>query len=154
MLLSKQNINLEFESFYSRLPLTNFKNINNEIIENIKQNSKELNNFFSFNNGLFKTNKYLKIMNRIKTCPKNFNISNDDWAQIYLLFMFSIDPKFEITKIYGSCNTTKEIKFEIEKEFGVFDKNIIKLEKFFIKHFLSNSDKEKMDEEISQRSFK
>lgn len=154
MPISKQNIDLGFKSFYSRLPLTSFKNINNEIIENIKQNSKKLNDFFNFNNGLFKMDKYLKIMNRIKTCPKNFNIPNDDWAQIYLLFMFSIDPKFEIAKIYGSCNTIKEIKFEIERKFGIFDKNIIKLEKFFIKHFFSKSDKEKIDEEIFQRAFK
>lgn len=151
--LSLERINLEMNSFYGYINITDFKSINKEKIENIKTNSKKINNYFMAKDGTSKSLKYLKIMNKIKTCPKNFNISNDK-AEVYFLFMFSIDPTFEIAKIYLSENKIQEIKKQISNKFGIYDKNLIRLEKMFIEHFLEKEEKEILDNEIVERSFK
>lgn len=68
--------------------------------------------------------------------------------------MFCIDPEFEAFMIFNECNTTKEIRTKLELKFGIPDINLAKIEKEFIKNFLKEEEKEKIDEEINKRIWK
>ena len=113
----------------------------------------ELNKFYNNEfDDLCRFEKYVKIMNKIKTNPKHYNV--ESLAERYILFMFSVDPTFEAVKIYGECNKINEVKKKSNQFFGLYDKRLISLEKFFIKNFLSSEMKKRIDEEINERVYK
>ena len=140
----------DLDSFYSNLNDTNFIKINVDKLNQLKQDSKELNKFYNnpYTHYLKKL-RYIKTMNRIKT-----NQELTEQAEKFILFMFSVDPEFEAFKIYSECNTTDEIKIKLIKKFDIVDKNLIKIEKFFIKNFLSEKKKKEIEKEIKERVFK
>lgn len=143
----------DIQSFYKDLNGTSFKGINKEKLIELLNNSKNLNRFFNNNNTkIQKHGKYVKIMNKIKTNPKSFGAYTE--AEKFLVFMFSVDPNFEAAKIHGAYNTTEEIKLEMEKHFGLYDSKLIIIENFFIKNFLSEKTRNKINEEIEKRAFK
>lgn len=90
-------------------------------------------------------------MNKIKKLQK-CNSIND--TEKYILFMFSIDPNFEAIKILGQYNKLSEIKLAMILNFGIYDKNLFTIEKFYIKHFFSEKEKEDINNEIQKRAFK
>ena len=144
---------VDVDSFYKNLNGTSFKGLDSKKILELKENSNYFNKFYNNNNLPFnKINRYVKIMNRIKTNPKGYGVSSE--AEKYLLFMFCVDPTFEAAKIYGECNKTNEVKQKMERYFGIYDRRLIILEKFFIKHFLSDKKKNEINEEIEKRVFK
>ena len=95
---------------------------------------------------------YVKKMRRLNKNPLNYNINND--AEKFVLFMLSVDPTFEAIKIYGETNHINETKRKMCNFFGVYDSKLIKIEKEFIKLFLSQKEKDKINEEIEKRIFK
>ena len=68
--------------------------------------------------------------------------------------MYSVDPNFEATIIYGVENNTKSIKEKLTQKFGIYDPNLIKIEKFVITNFLNQKQKDEINEEIENRIFK
>ena len=86
---------------------------------------------------------YVKKMRRLNKRPEK-----------YILFMFSVDPTFEALKIYGETNHITEAKRKMCNFFGVYDSKLIKIEKEFIKLFLSEKEKQEINEEIEKRVFK
>lgn len=95
---------------------------------------------------------YVKKMRRLNKKTENYNINND--AEKYILFMFSVDPNFEAIKIYGETNHITETKRKMCNFFGAYDSKLIKIEKEFIKLFLSEKEKQEINEEIEKRVFK
>ena len=95
---------------------------------------------------------YVKKMRRLNKRPEKYNINND--AEKYILFMLSVDPTFEALKIYGETNHITEAKRKMCNFFGVYDSKLIKIEKEFIKLFLSEKEKQEINEEIEKRVFK
>ena len=71
-----------------------------------------------------------------------------------ILFIFSVDPTFEAIKIYGESNHVSEIKEKMINYFGIYDKNLIVIEKIFMKRFFSKEEKKNLEEEIQKRVFK
>ena len=127
------NSNADFTDFYNGIDKTldnNFSSIENDKLEELKEISSELNIFF--NNKyleLIKPGRYIKIMNRIRTNPKMFKATTKE--EQYLLFMLSVDPNLEAIIIYNKFNTSKQIKANFEKVFGIYDKNLVKIEKCY-----------------------
>ena len=105
-----------------------------------------------------KIEKYCKKIERIQTAPKKENdfnkISTNTSIEKLLLFMFSVDPDFEAFLIYSSCNTLKEIKYEMNKTFGLYDPYLVKVERIFIKYLLNEEEKNKINEKVEIRVFK
>lgn len=140
-------------SFYKYLSGTNFRSINEEKIKELYDEANELAKIFSNKAYFFtRTAKLVKIINKIKTRPNKKDC--DMKAESAILFILLVDPTFEATKIYGECNNTTEIKDKMTNYFGYFDKNLVKLEKMYIKKFLSKEQKIEIDEEIEERVFK
>ncbi|MBR6690209.1 MAG: hypothetical protein IKL65_02640 [Bacilli bacterium] len=143
----------DINSFYNNLNGTNFKGISVERLSELKLISQQLNAEFNNKNlAHCKSMRYGKIANKLKTNPKRYTITSD--AEKYILFMFSVDPDFEAVKIYGTYNTIEEIKKEMSNYFGIFDKRLVLIENFFIKHFLSEKKRNEIKEEIEKRAFK
>lgn len=143
------NIKMDLNSFYNSFHELKIENIDYSKIDEIKQSSKELNYFYeSKSTDLFKSNRYIKILNKIKTNP----IGNP--TEKLLMLMFAVDPSFEAIKIYNEHNKINEIRFAIEKHFGVYDPNLIKIEKWYIKNILDEESKISLEEEIDKRVYK
>ena len=68
--------------------------------------------------------------------------------------MFSVDPTLEALKIYGECNTLNQTKLKMGMFFGVYDSNLIKIEKEFIKKFFTEKEKKELTDEIDKRVFR
>ena len=144
---------VDMDSFYKNLNGTSFKGLSSKELLNLRATSNQLNAFFNNNNLPFsKVGRFVKIMNRIKTNPKGYGVSNE--AEKYLLFMFSVDPSFEAAKIHGECNNIEETKQKMKNYFGIYDRRLIILENYFIKYFLSEKKRNEIKEEIEKRVFK
>lgn len=147
------------QSFYN-VDKVSLKDIDEIKLIEIIEKSKKINKLFldkSFKS--CKTERYLRIMelihmNHRKDIPTKTHYATTSIAEKYLLFMFSIDPNFEIAIIYGSEDRINDIKVKIREKFGVYDPYLIKIEKAVIKNLLSNERKNEIYEEIEKRAFK
>jgi len=147
------------QTFYS-VDKISLKNIDNDKLLNIIEQSKKINRLFldeSFKS--CKSERYLRIMELInsnysKTRDVKNHYATKSQEEKFLLFMFSIDPNFEIAIIHASEDRTYNIKTKIRKKFGVYDPYLIRIEKAVIKKLLSNEKKNEIYEEIEKRAFK
>ena len=139
--------------FYQDISNTTFKGINSRKILKLKFASKNFYNYFNNKNiDCEKYKRYKKIMGEIKISRRKFNINSE--AEKFILFMFCVDPTFEAFKIYSECNKIEEIHNKMMNKFGIYDKYLISIEKYFIKHFLSEKKQKEINEEIEERSYK
>ena len=150
------NYQLTISNFYENSQF-NLNDINEEIINNLKEKANKLNDIYK-NSKMTKVELYCKKMERIQTAPKKENdfnkIAANNYTEKLLLFMFSVDPNLEAFYIYSTCNTLKEIKYEMNKTFGLYDPYLVKIERLFIKYFVNQEEKDKINEEIERRVFK
>lgn len=154
-----QNRTVTMRTFYN-VNKINFKDINAEKLQDIINRSRNIHKMFL--NEYFrphKSERYLKIMEIIHSNYREANPVKNEYAttsiaEKFLLFMFSIDPSFEAAIIHGSENRTIDIKRQIEEKFGIYDINLIKIEKVVIKNFLSETKRNQIYEEIDRRTFK
>ena len=147
-IINKSDIN----SFYKNLNETNFNQVNKKKLFILKLISSKLNHFYNAKiEFTSKSEEYFKLMNRIKTNPKGYGVETE--ADKFILFMFSVDPTYELFKIWGESNTIKEFKDKSLTKFGVVDKKLLYLEKFFIKYFLSQEKQNEIYEEVNNRAF-
>lgn len=136
--------------FYKNFKKTKFNNLEDKKILELKEIAPNL----LEEEAVTSSNlvNYVKKMRRLNKIPEKYNINND--AEKYILFMFSVDPTFEAIKIYGETNHITEAKRKMCNFFGVYDSKLIKIEKEFIKLFLSEKEKQEINEEIEKRVFK
>lgn len=150
---SDRNLGYSMNSFYQNINGTNFKGITAKKILEIKILSKQFYNYFNNENINFdKHIKYTFIMNNIKIRKRQFNLNSE--AEKFILLMYSVDPTFEAFKIYGECNKIEEVKEKMRNFFGIFDQNLIIIEKHFIKYFLSDKKQNEINKEIENRVYK
>jgi len=140
----------DFDAFYKNIKKADFRSITGKKLIELKAVSKQLKEEFKRIDDL-KCNKYIKLMNRIRTNKKGYNITND--AEMYILFMFTIDPNFEMAITFCSQNRIEEIKKDSENKFGLYDPFLIQIEKFYIKNFLSKEKRNEVEEKIIKRIF-
>lgn len=144
---------IDINAFYQNLKVIEVGKILPEKLEELQETSKNLNRFFTINHpGFSKIRKYAKIANRIKMNPKIFKAYTA--LEQRLLLMYSVDPKLEAILIFEESNRIDQIKNNMIAKFGLYDPNLVKTEKWFIKHFLSEENKNKIQEEIDRRVFK
>lgn len=148
------------QSFYNESKIT-FRDIDSEKLTRIIENGKKINEVFKKNHfNLTKSEDYLRIMkllnlnHRKETYSTNNIYSNSTHAEKYLLLMFGVDPNFEAAIIYGSEDRTDIAKRKIREKLGVYDSNLIKIEKSFIKLLLDEQKRKEIYEEIENRAFK
>ena len=154
-----QNPLTTMSAFYN-VDKINFKNIDNNKLLSIIEISKRINRLYL--DETFRANKverYLRIMELIhsnysRTREVKNHYATTSQEEKFLLFMFSIDPTFEIAIIHGSEDRISDIKSKIRDKFGVYDPYLIKIEKAVIKKLLSNEKKNEIYEEIEKRAFK
>ena len=157
------NFSILFNSFYKDLKI-DFNEIDLKKLLEIKLKSKQLNKYYENEfDKKDKARRYSKVMELIHTnhmrrtnninCLSNFAITNTQSEKI-LLYMLSIDPELNALIIYGTCNKTQDVKEQIKAKFGVYDPNLIKIEKQYLKRFLSEEKKDQMKDEIIKRVFK
>lgn len=147
------------QAFYS-VDKISLKNIDTDKLLNIIEQSKKINSLF-LNEGFKsrKSERYLRIMELINSNYRSDIRVNNHYAttsqeEKFLLFMFSIDPNFEIAIIHGSEDRTYDIKTKIREKFGVYDPYLIRIERAVINKLLSNEKKNEIYEEIEKRAFK
>ena len=150
---------LTMKSFYdvNRIDVSNIDNVKlQKIIEQSKRiNKMFLNNKFMKN----KNERYLRIMELIhgsyrENIPVNNEFATTSQAEKFLLFMFSIDPNFEIAIIHASEDRINDIKIRIREKFGVYDPCLVKIEKIVIKRLLTKEKQTEIYDEIEKRAFK
>lgn len=154
-----QNILVTLKMFYN-IDKVSFKDITTEKLTNIIERAKEIHNLYL--NEEFrvkKSERYLRIMELInsnyrKDIRVNNHYSSTSQSEKYLLFMFSIDPEFEIAIIHASEDRTDDIKNKIREKFGVYDPYLIIIEKAVIKKLLDSEKQSVIYEEIEKRAFK
>lgn len=130
--------------FYKDIDNINFDDLNKDkIIELYNMKDSLLEKMSNY--------KIINYINKIKKLEKS-NIFNN--TEKFILFMFSVDPNFEAIKILGEYNKLNEIKLAMILNFGIYDKNLFTIEKFYIKHFFSEKEKEDINNEIEKRAFK
>ena len=150
---------ITMQTFYN-VDKISFKDIDNSKLLNIIDQSKRINKLFlteEFRS--CKSERYLRIMELINSnyrenIPVKSHYATTSLAEKFLLFMFSIDPEFEIAIIYATEDRIYNIKKQIREKFGVYDPYLIKIEKAVIKKFLSKEKQNEITEEIEKRAFK
>ena len=157
------NAAVTMQAFYNTGKVT-FKDIDLEKLTEIINKSKEINRLYSFEEfKKEKADRYLRIMEMINsnyrrinqdTYNINSNYVTTSMAEKFLLFMFSVDPNFEAAIIYGSEDRTIDAKAKLKEKFGVYDINLIKIEKLVIRKFLSEKKRNQINKEIERRAFK
>jgi len=155
MIINTNNL----KAFYNNLDL-NKEDISLDKLNSIKERAIQFNNLY--NSIYFKRNRaerYIRIMELINSNCSNKYIINSKFytssnTEKLILFMYSVDPNFEATIIYGVENNTKSIREKITQKFGIYDPNLIKIEKFVITNFLNQKQKDEINEEIENRIFK
>ena len=144
--------NPDILSFYKNFNKTNFKNIKVNKLLKLKKISKKLYNYYLYDNLYNKKSKYIRILNKIRTNPKGYNVTND--LEKYILFMYSIDPDFKATYMYATIDKVQDIKVKMVKEFGVFDPNLILIEKYYILNILGPKKKKEILDKVEELSFR
>lgn len=147
------------QTFYS-VDKINFKNIDNNKLLSIIETSKRINSLYldeTFRS--CKSERYLRIMELIhsnysQTREVKNHYATTSQEEKFLLFMFSIDPNFEIAIIHASEDKSYDIKTKIREKFGIYDPYLIRIEKAVINRLLSNEKKNEIYEEIEKRAFK
>ena len=145
---------LDIKAFYKYLKVEEFDNLEKTRVEYLRDLGysifvEKINNKY-IDLPFFK--KYTKLMNNLKMTPYLFGLTSN--AEMYLLFMFSVDPNFNCLLISSEVNKIKELRSKMEKEFGVFDLNLIRIENVYLKKIMDKKEKEIIEEEIDRRSFK
>lgn len=144
--------NPDIASFYKNFNTKDFKNINASKLLELKKKSKGLNEYYTKDNFYNKKSKYIRLMNKFKTNPKGYGITND--LEKYILFMYSVDPKFKATYMYASVNKIQEVRMDMVKEFGVFDPNLVQIEKYYILNILGPKKKKEILDKVEELSFR
>lgn len=146
-------ISVAIDPFYKNLKNTNFGAIDQNRLKEIFEISKilkiEIDKKFI---KLSKLQRHERIIYFIRSNPKQYNIKGE--AEAFILFMFAVDPTFEAIKIYSESNNIKEIKSKMIETFGIFDKNLIRLERFTVEKLLSEEKRKEVNEILEQRAFK
>lgn len=144
--------NPDIASFYKNFNTKEFDKVSvNKLIE-LKKKSKGLNEYYTKDRMYDKKSKYIRLMNKFKTNPKGFKITND--LEKYILFMYSVDPKFKATYMYASVNKIQDVKVDMVKEFGVFDPNLVLIEKYYILNILGPKKKKEILDKVEELSFR
>ena len=131
-------------NFYKDIDNLNFDDLNeHKIIELYNMKDYLLEKMSNY--------KIINYINKIKRLEKSNTFNT---TEKFILFMFSVDPNFEAFKILGEYNKLNEIKLAMILNFGIYDKNLFTIEKFYIKHFFSKKEKEDINNEIEKRAFK
>lgn len=146
-------------TFYRNCTINN-NDISKEKIDQIIEKSKDINMLYNYEHYKpTKLRRYIKIMETIHSnyregIPTKSKFSSTSITEKLLLFMFSVDPDFEAFIIHSSEDTIREIQNKIEYKFGIYDKNLVKIERFFIKYFMSQKKQQDIFEEVDKRAFK
>jgi len=146
----------DMNDFYKYLSEANFNLITHKRLLQLKANSLELNKFFNNkHSNLTKAQRYVRIMNNIKRNPDKYNIDiNNYCADIYFLFMFSVDPNFEVIITQQSYNRMDEIKNNLRLNFGIYDINLIRLEAFYLRRFATEKKKKQIQDKVNEKVYK
>ena len=145
-------ITKEYLEYCNNIMMIFYKNIHNINFDDLSE--KRIIELYNMKDHLLEKNSNYKIINyinKIKKLNKN-NIYNK--TEKFILFMFSVDPNFEAIKILGEYNKLNDIKLAITLKFGIYDKNLFTIEKFYIKYFFSEKEKIEINDEIEKRAFK
>lgn len=145
-------ITKEYLEYCNNIMINFYKNIDNLSFNEL--NEEKITELYNIKDSLLdKTSdhKIINYINKIKKLSKNNNFNE---TEKFILFMFSVDPNFEATKILGEYNRLNKIKLAMILNFGIYDKNLFTIEKFYIKHFFSEKEKEDINNEIEKRAFK
>lgn len=138
----KQNINHFYENINKKLTdEINFK-LEKEDLDRLKENSKKLNAFYR-NAEMSPIQKYARVAEKIYTNPKQYGANSVE--EILILFMFSVDPTFKALCIYNSESKVDDIRNKFKAHFGLFDNNLIKIERAFFKQYFHSKNKENND---------
>lgn len=134
--------------FYKDLNVDNLNSIENDRISILRNSGLVLYEkvFKNENICLPKFIKYTKIMNKLNSTPKEYNILNKE--EMYLLFMFAVDPDLNAFVIHSVANRKPKLKHDMEKEFGVYDANLVRIEKFYISNFMKEDNKKVLYKKI------
>ena len=146
------NRNIDIISFYKNFKNTEFNNIKVKKLIELKEIAKKVNSYYTAENEYSKKSKYIRLMNKIKTNPKGYNIEND--LEKYILFMFIVDPNYEATYMFAGANKIEEIIVDMAKKFGVYDPNLILIEKYFIKNILGPKSRKKIEDKVLELSYR
>lgn len=147
------------QAFYN-VDKINLSNIDEEKLSSIIERSKKIHKLYlrpEFKQR--KDERYLKIMELINSnyrekIPVKNHYATTSQAEKFLLFMFSIDPDFEIAIIHATEDRTNDIKIKMREKFGVYDPYLIRIEKAVIKKLLNKEKQSEIYEEIEKRAFK
>jgi hypothetical protein len=137
------------KEFYKNFNSFNLKNIGDKKILELKSIAPYL-----LNEEAITSNKFVNYIKSMKKLIKENKYKKYTDNEKYLLFMFSVDPTLEVLKIYGECDKVDQTKLKMGAFLGVYDSKLIKIEKEFIKKFLSKEELNKLNEEIEKRVFK
>ena len=147
------NYKPDIDSFYKNFYNINFENISDNDMMRFKEISKPINKFYEYKNTPYtKLKKYIMLMNKIKTNPKGFGVTNE--LEKYIFFMYSVDPNLDAIVIHESYNNSKEIKTNLEKRFGIYDNKLILIERNFVKYILSPKDKKEIQDRIDDAIYR
>lgn len=157
------DFNVLLNYFYKDLTC-NFNEIDLKKLIEIKAKAAELNKHFKNKKfGRNQTERHGKIMQLIHTGYKRVTENVDGLTKYtntntpsekLLLYILSIDPELEALIIYNSYNTLREIEYQSILNFGIYDPNLAKIEKQYLKRFASTNQKSQINEEIERRAFK
>ena len=117
--------------------IKNFNNLTNEDKVFIEEKAKELRERFNRDN--FNNEYYNKLL---------YFVYKTNYSLLYklsrekklALIIETIDPNMDMYRIYEDNCNVKYIEEDIRKEFGFYDKDLIRAEKLYIERFYDNSE--------------
>lgn len=160
--------NADIKEFYKNLTLVNFNDITKERIEELK-NSEVCETLKSYIYGdsikitektilsrdadinSDRLTKYLKVINILRVNP---NTGTNNYLEKYILFVLIFDPNLDALVIHSSYDKINQIKNEMKKRFGVYDSNLVKIERKILHKLLNKSEIDKLNEKIDSIVYK
>ena len=147
-------VSTDTKSFYKYLCEANFSELTKERVEELrKQVPLVKNRVITMHIEDYKgARKYMSLMNHIKMNPKRYGIKTK--AEMYIFFMFVVDPEFDALVIHESSIKHCEIRDKMSKKFGLTDLNLIRIEKIFYSWMVRQKEHQKVKEKIEAATWK
>lgn len=152
------DINAFYKDFPTELPMNKieegFNDISDERIEELKKLVHKVNSRrISVDSSIFHgARKHSNLMNHLRTNKHLYGLESS--SEMYMLFVLCADPNLEALLMYLEANKLNDARYKLEAKFGVADFKLVKLERIYLKKFISKEEKEKFDEEKDRRIWK
>lgn len=139
---------VERNAFYGNIDNVNFNKISNERLIELQEIAENMRLIQESQKHIDRLTNYFNTMACLRLGYKKTGYS---WEEKYLILILTIDPDLDAFVISEALNQEYKIERAMRKEMGFYDKNLIKIEKKYVKAFSSKEEKINLEDRAYQK---